>query len=83
MRLNEDERRDDMIKAIRIITALVAIAFAVPAAAQTYYVAVNNKTGRCQVTVKQPDGTKITQVGSDTYTTKNDAVTAMKTACTK
>ena len=72
-----------MTKTTQIITALLVISFSVPAAAQTYYVAVNNKTGRCQVTVKQPDGTKITQVGSDTYTTKNDAITSMKTACAK
>jgi hypothetical protein len=72
-----------MVKSGSAAVILCAMAIAVPASAQTYYVAVNNKTGRCQVTDKVPDGTKTTQVTSDTYTTKKDASAAMKAVCTK
>jgi len=64
-----------------VIAAILAIVGR--ADAETYYVAVNNKTGRCQIIVKQPDGKRITQVGQRTYTTKKDAAAAMKSACAK
>lgn len=76
-------RRMDMAKITSLAVGLMLLAMTFPASAQDYYIAVNNKTGRCQVTMKQPNGTKVTQVGGDTYSSKKDAIAAMKVACTK
>ena len=64
---------------VAVVTATL-IGMAVPASAATYYVAQSAKTKHCMVTARKPDGMKMTQVGSSTYTTKKDASDAMKSA---
>lgn len=67
-----------------LVTGLV-LATAAPSFAATYYVAQSSKTKHCLVTSRKPNGTTMMQVGSDTYTSKADARTAMKSAsdCSK
>ena len=64
----------------KTVVMIGMFAIAAPASAATYYVAQSAKTKHCVVTTKKPDGTTMTQVGSDTYTSRKDASAAMKTA---
>jgi uncharacterized protein (DUF2147 family) len=62
-----------------ILTAAVAMSFAVPAfAATTYYVGKDAKTHKCEVTTTKPDGAAVVMIGTATYTTKAAAETALK-----
>lgn len=63
-----------------VIAAVAAIAMAGPVSAKTYYVGYNNKTKHCVVTTKKPLGKTSSQVGADTYTSRQDAMAAMKAA---
>ena len=69
-----------MSKVSLVFLTLAATALALPASAATYYVAQSSKTKHCMVTARKPNGTSMTQVGGDTYTTRKDATTAMKAA---
>lgn len=63
-----------------VIAAVTAIAMASPVAARTYYIAYNNKVRHCLVTTKKPIGKTSSQVGTNTYSSRQDAIAAMKTA---
>ncbi len=64
-----------------LITAALTTAFVAPAfAATTYYIEQSAKTHKCYVTAHKPNGKTLTQVGTDTYTTKSAALKAMKSA---
>lgn len=67
------------------LIAALALATAAPSVAATYYVAQSSKTKHCLVTGRKPNGTTMTQVGTDTYTSKAEARAAMKSAsdCSK
>lgn len=67
------------------LVAGLVLALTAPSFAATYYVAQSSKTKHCLVTSRKPNGTTMMQVGSDTYTSKADARTAMKSAsdCSK
>ena len=67
-----------MIRKIAIVSALVAI-FTIPAVAATeYWVAKDTATKKCEVVSKKPDGTKLTDAGNKTYTSKANAERALK-----
>ncbi len=63
-----------VIVAAALTTALVAPAFA----ATTYYVEQSVKTHKCLVTSHKPNGKTFTMIGTNSYTTKSAATTAMK-----
>jgi len=66
-----------------LITGAILAAFTIPAAAaaaKTYYVAIDGKTKKCEVTTKKPDGTKLIMVGTETYTKMADATKAESAA---
>ncbi|HWF64752.1 MAG TPA: hypothetical protein VN685_09085 [Rhizomicrobium sp.] len=67
------------------LAAALVLAVATPSIAATYYVAQSSKTKHCLVTSRKPNGTTMMRVGSDTYASKADARTAMKSAsdCSK
>ena len=65
---------------IRILTA-AALIMAVTApvfAATEYWVGMDTTTHKCSVVNVKPDGTRITDAGTNTYTTKSKAKKAMK-----
>ncbi len=66
-----------------LLAAALAVSFAAPAFAATYYVAQDASTHKCSVTTTKPDGTKVMQIGTSTYSTKAAATKAMgtDTAC--
>jgi hypothetical protein len=67
-----------MIRKVGIASALVAI-FSIPAFAATeYWVAIDAATKKCEVVTKKPDGTKLTDAGKKTYTSKANAEKALK-----
>ncbi len=68
-----------MNKVIFAFAALAAMATALPASAATYYVVQDSKTKHCKVSARKPQGSSMVQVG-DTYTSAEDAKTAMKAA---
>jgi hypothetical protein len=51
-----------------VLMVAVALGFAGPAAAKTYYVAQNVKTMNCIVTPTKPNGTSYMMVGTMTFT---------------
>jgi hypothetical protein len=69
-----------MFKGKFALMIAIAIAVAAPASAATYYVAQSAKTKHCLVTMRKPNGKTMTQVGTDTYSTRKDATAAMKAA---
>jgi hypothetical protein len=60
-----------------ILAAALAASFAAPAFAATYYVAQNATSHKCSVTTSKPDGTKIIQIGTSTFSSKSAAEKAM------
>jgi hypothetical protein len=64
-----------------ILAGLMTAAFALPAAAQSYYIVQDTSTKHCQVVDKQPVTTEQTIVGPDgvVYKTQTEAMDAMKT----
>lgn len=67
------------MKSLMVATALIG--FALPAAAQSFYVVQDVKTKRCTVIDKQPVASEYTSVGPGgmIYTTRVEAENAMKT----
>lgn len=61
-----------------LIAAGMIAAFATPAFADTFYVVMDMSAKKCTVSNTKPDGTKMTQMGGSTYTSKADADKAMK-----
>ena len=68
-----------MNKVTFAFAALAALATALPASAATYYVVQDSRTKHCKVSARKPQGSTMVQVG-DTYTSSQDAKTAMKAA---
>ena len=62
------------------LAAALVLTMATPSVAATYYVAQSSKTKHCLVTSRKPNGTSMMQVGTETYNSKADARTAMKSA---
>lgn len=64
-----------------LLTAAVAVSFAVPAlAATSYYVAKDGKTHKCEITSAKPDGTAAVMIGTASYPSKTAAQAALKAA---
>ncbi|MGX5831424.1 hypothetical protein [Mesorhizobium sp. 43Arga] len=67
-----------MVRKVAIAGTLVAL-FSIPAFAATeYWVAMDAATKKCEVVTKKPDGTKLTDAGMKTYSSKADADKALK-----
>lgn len=66
-----------------VLAGLIAVGFALPAAAQTetWFLVQDVKTKKCTITSTKPTGTEYTMVGGDgtVYKTKVEAENAMKT----
>ena len=52
---------------------LLAFAISSPALAAEFYVAKDATTQVCEITEEKPDGTKLVMVGTEAYTTKDEA----------
>jgi hypothetical protein len=65
---------------IALAGALV-VGFALPAAADTYYLMQDTKTKKCTVTREKPTSSEVTIIGGDgkVYTSQTEAEGAMKT----
>jgi hypothetical protein len=73
-----DEKEKNM-KRQALLAAVAVVALSLPAFAATeWYVAQDNKTMKCEVTDKKPDGKTWMMVGTSMYKTKADAEKAMK-----
>jgi hypothetical protein len=62
-----------------LIGSILLTAFAVPAVADDFYIVQDSTTRRCHIVEQRPTTTTTTIVGDDTYTTRVEAETAMKT----
>lgn len=64
-----------------VLAGVFLAAFALPAAADTYYVVQDVKTKKCQIMEKRPVATEATVIGPDgvVYKTRTEAEDAMKT----
>ena len=61
-----------------LIAGLLVAGFVTPAFAAGFYVAQNNTSHKCSVVAKKPDGKTMTMLGTDSFKTKTEAMTAMK-----
>ncbi len=63
------------------LAAAVIIGYALPAAADSYWVVRDTEAKKCSIVSEKPTTTKMTVVNPDgtTYTTKTEAESAMKT----
>lgn len=64
-----------------LLAAALVVGFALPAAAESYYVVQDVKTKKCTIMDKQPVASEYTSVGPDgtVYKTRVEAENAMKT----
>ena len=60
------------------IAAVLITAFATPALAAQYYVALDSSTKQCQVVAQKPDGTTMKMVGSGAYKSEVEAQQAIQ-----
>lgn len=60
------------------IAAVLIAAFATPALAAQYYVALDTLTKQCHVMAQRPDGTAMKQVGSGAYKSEAEAQRAIQ-----
>ena len=68
------------MKALCLAGALLLVAFATPALADSYYVVQDSTTKKCTVVTQKPTTTTTTVVGGDkVYTSQTEAEGAMKT----
>ena len=63
-----------------VLASLLVVGFALPAAADSYYLTQDMKTRKCTVTRERPTTTEVTVIGGDgqVYTTQSEAEGAMK-----
>lgn len=63
------------------MAGLLLVGFALPAAADSYYLMQDTKTKKCTVTREKPTSTEVTIIGGDgqVYTSQTEAEGAMKT----
>jgi hypothetical protein len=67
-----------MIGKVLAVVSVIAMASAPAFAATSYWVGKDAATKKCSVVNKKPDGTKVTDVGTKAYDTKENAQKAMK-----
>ena len=68
------------MKAKCLAGAMLLVAFATPALADSYYVVQDTATKKCTVVTQKPTTTTTTVVGGDkVYTSQTEADSAMKT----
>jgi hypothetical protein len=62
------------------LASLLLVGFALPAAADSYYLTQDMKTKKCTVTRERPTTTEVTVIGGDgtVYTSQTEAEGAMK-----
>jgi hypothetical protein len=63
------------------MAAVMVVGFALPAAADSFYLMQDTKTKKCTVTTERPTGSEMTIIGGDgqVYKTHDEAEGAMKT----
>jgi hypothetical protein len=61
-----------------LIAGLLVAGLVTPAFAAEFYVAQNATTHKCSVIGKKPDGKAMMMIGTATFKSKPDAMTAMK-----
>jgi hypothetical protein len=62
-----------------IASAFLLAAFATPTLAEGFYIVQDGGTRKCTIVEKRPTVSTTTVVGDKTYTTREEATTAMKT----